>query len=263
MIDCQPKFIKKGDRFRKKPNSYEQNKYMTWDFETFPNQEGQAVPYAIGLRHGVEESYFKSDPGVVVKIFYLADYTGDSLNVRVKAMVADFMAYIIQPCFSGYRVYAHNFGRFDGPILLNYVDLELYKIKPIYSNNILYQLSVSGSPCKIPCKIYMRDSLLLMPGSLDKLARGLGVKTKKGDFPHSFACEENLNYKGVSPCGSSESWDFRVELESYLKDDVNALFEIFHEFCSVLARQLGVDALKSLTAPALALETYIEKYSTM
>jgi hypothetical protein len=120
----------------------------------------------------------------------------------------------------------------------------------------LYQikLSVKG------IGVYLRDSYLLAPGSLKGLACSYGVSTQKGEFPHDFSSFERLNYKGVSPCGLIQDWDFKEELLKYLKADVDSLYEVLILYRQTYSGLFGLDALNSLTAPALAYKAFRQKY---
>ena len=128
------------------------------------------------------------------KCFYLTDYPG------VQEMFNDFMDFLLKPEFSGFKCYAHNFSKYDGPIATGYICNYVDKVKPIYSHNKLYELVVRRGRCKV----ILRDSLLLAPASLEALSKSLGIDTLKGSFPHEFSSYENLEYMGVSPCGGME-----------------------------------------------------------
>lgn len=64
--------------------------------------------------------------------------------------------------------YFHNFSRFDGILLIKHLKVnQKYKLKPLMKKGILYELVVSISGRR---KKLFRDSLKLLPGSLNSLA---------------------------------------------------------------------------------------------
>jgi hypothetical protein len=74
--------------------------YLAYDLETFTcPKTGRQIPYAAGIRHGGALSYNDKEP--VVKMYYLADYAGESLDARVRDMLWDSVVYLFQPKFIG------------------------------------------------------------------------------------------------------------------------------------------------------------------
>ena len=50
--------------------------------------------------------------------------------------------------------------------------------------------------------ILIKDSLLLLPASLDTLCKNFQVPVSKDVFPHSFVTKERLTYVGPTPASS-------------------------------------------------------------
>ena len=183
--------------------------------------------------------------------FYLTEYES------VQAMIDSFVELLLEPRFHGFICYAHNFSKFDGPIVLGHLSANKdITLKPIYSGNKLYELVIR----KGARRVKLRDSLNLAAGSLASLAKSFNVPTKKGEFPHEFSSPETLNYKGVSPCGLIEDWCFKSELLSYLRADVDALYEVMIELIQKLGKELNHDITQHLTASSVALGVFRSKF---
>lgn len=112
-------------------------------------------------------------------------------------------------------------------------------------------------------KTKFQDSMLHLKGSLAALARGFGLETEKGFFPHLCNKEEYFNYSGPIPDKKffdlshfktqkeindfikwhdeyTGDWNFKTELRKYCRNDVliGAKFcKIYHENSIELIRQ--------------------------
>jgi hypothetical protein len=85
-------------------NSFEFNhKFITMDLETY-NDNGTLVPYAISIFDGKNYAFF-----------YLTDYKDHSDLIRASIL------YLMSRRYNGYRVYLHNFSKFDVVFLLKYL----------------------------------------------------------------------------------------------------------------------------------------------
>jgi hypothetical protein len=90
-------------------------------------------------------------------------------------------------------VYFHNLSRFDGILLLKHYALyeNMYTFKPLMRNNILYELAVYRGKKLL---LRFRDSLNLLPSSLDTLAKTLCPQLgSKGSIPHKDIRVDNLS----------------------------------------------------------------------
>ena len=123
-------------------------------------------------------------------------------------MLQATIKFLMQAKFDNYKVYFHNFSNFDGIFLLriisNLTDNEgnRVRITPIIKDGRFIEIKVYFDFSK---KIIFRDSYLLLPASLDKLAKNFNVEHKTV-FPHKFldlptGGEEDidLNYIGNVP----------------------------------------------------------------
>lgn len=179
---------------------------------------------------GGEGSYIRSSP--VRKLFYLTDYinhTCDTIYKSAANMMFDAVMSVLNIQNRGYIVYCHNLGRFDGPLLIEYLSDTNLILKPVYRNGIVYSLEVSlpialldqkqldaqkgvrGGMSKLnlqnSLKIVFHDSYLILPASLEKLAKSFNCATLKTTFPHDFITLDTINYVGTVPEGFTMSGD--------------------------------------------------------
>ena len=124
---------------------------------------------------------------------------------------------LLIPKYSGFIIYAHNLSHFDGIFLFNELsnfsdpDVET-EFNPLLKDNKFINLKFNYSPKnnkrKLKYNITFRDSLLLLPDSLETLAKNFLNKDSqmqsKSLFPYNFMnseCNKNidLHYDGLIP----------------------------------------------------------------
>jgi hypothetical protein len=123
-------------------------------------------------------------------------------------------------------------------------------------------------------KISFVDSLLLLNNNLDKLSKEFNVKTKKGQFPHSFVNRTNLKYIGKKPDISyypsiteidyknikNLNWNLKEECLQYLHYDLTSLLEILKEFSKYIFINFNSQMTEALTITRLALNIFKNKF---
>ena len=105
--------------------------------------------------------------------------------------------YLMKRKYHGYKIYHHNFDKFDSIFLLNNLINLSDKIYPILRYGNLIELRFKFNKQYI---LYFRDSYLLLTSSLSKLAKNFNVENK-GLFPFDFVNESHipLDYVGSIP----------------------------------------------------------------
>ena len=121
-------------------------------------------------------------------------------------MLIDCIKSLMLRKYHGYKIYLHNLGNFDGIFLLNifsqiknifFIWAELSdRVSPIINNGKI--ISIKFKFCNGKYTLHFRDSFLLLPSSLRKLAVAFDVEDK-GIFPYNFVQLNNLNYEGSVP----------------------------------------------------------------
>jgi hypothetical protein len=74
---------------------------------------------------------------------------------------------------------------------------EGYKLKGQWIDNSILYLKIADRKRKLTIKL--RDSIKLIPQSLDQALTGYGCVISKGMFPPKFVNKDNLNYIGAKP----------------------------------------------------------------
>lgn len=255
-IDNKCKFLTKV-----KGSSHISNKFLTLDIET-RTIDTKMIPYCI--------SVFDGEIGIS---FYLSDFTD------AEAMMKEAIYYLMRKKYNQYKVYVHNFSHFEGIFLLNILSSLSDKLKPIIRDGRIIDLPFGFGEGKTKYKLYFRDSYLLLPDSLRKLAINFRVENK-GLFPYKFVNNENipLNYQGRVPsfeafdgislqeyeeyCKefSNKSWDLRVETEKYCELDCIVLYRVIKEFNDKIFTTFRVNILKYPTLSSLAFGIYRYKF---
>ncbi|KAF3433473.1 hypothetical protein FNV43_RR24575 [Rhamnella rubrinervis] len=176
------------------------------------------VPYAVGflvVRPGDDLSP-KSKAGNGIETYFNEDYPDivfETFEERSNEMLFDFiecLVVVVRQNPSIQTVYFHNFSQFNGVLLLKYLATngEKYTIKPLMRNHMLYELVVYLDNKLL---FRLRDSLTLLTGSLNNLARNLCTQLGfKGSVPHDEVQVSNLK-------------NLRTQLLEYVKQDIRLL----------------------------------------
>ena len=169
------------------------NKFITLDLET-RTIDGIMTPYALSIYDGKEKISF-----------YLSDYSS-SENMLVAAINT-----LLRKKYNQYKIYIHNFSNFDSIFMLKVLSSMDLKIRPIIRDGRMIELKISWKKYSV----YFRDSYLLLPSSLKKLAINFGVENKD-IFPYEFVNNQDisLTYDGMIP---SINYFQNLSLEDYIK----------------------------------------------
>lgn len=224
------------------------NKYITLDIET-RTINNQVIPYCISLFDGT-----------TAWSYYLTDFNNSDLMLQaaIKSICKDR--------YNNYLVYAHNLSNFDGIFLLKNM-VNVGSLEPIIRDSKMIQL-ILNFPLKNNKngKIIFRDSLLLLPGSLRKLAQSFNVVNKSW-FPYDFVNNINipLNYEGVKPDISlwnqisveeynliPNNWNLKNETIKYCEQDCITLYNILVKFNFLIFDKFNVNINRYPTLPSLA-----------
>ena len=168
-------------------------------------------------------------------------------------------------------VYAHNFSRFDGVLILNYL-LKYGKTIPLYHNgkliSIKLKLNIKGHGNKT---IIFKDSYLMLPLSLRELCNSFKIDNSKGYFPFLL---NDLTYKGAFPKFeyftslsqteylnlknqySNKIWSFKNEAIKYCELDCVSLHQVLTKFSVLIFNEFKIDPMKVLTLPALTMKIW-------
>lgn len=175
----------------------------------------------------------------LIYTYFSEDYSGyiESFEERSKKVLFDLVFKIIalvKKDKTAKTVYFHNFSRFDGILVLKHLACHHdFKLKPLFRNNRLYELSVYSDRKLL---FRLRDSLNLLPGTLNNLAKSLCP---------TLGCKGSID-----------------QLISYMKQDILLLGGVMQKAQDIYYEQFQLDIVNKITLPSVALSMYgfIEAY---
>ena len=247
----------------KSTRNFFKEKLMTLDVETFLNSKNEMHLFCLSLYNGKNKlSYYLND----------FNSTTNLLNKVFKELFTKSN--------NGKIIYIHNSSEFDLIFLLKHlVQMSNVEINPIIKDgkfiNIDIRYRIKDSD-KLQYMLTLRDSMLILPSSLSKLATDFDIKTGKGLFPYSFVNENNLSYKGSVPefkyfdtkkitlseyeayikGYTSKLWILKKEAISYCEQDCVLLYNILNKFGNQIYKEFKVNIYLTPTLPSLAFRIY-------
>nr|YP_009690340.1 DNA polymerase family B [Fomitiporia mediterranea]QEG57120.1 DNA polymerase family B [Fomitiporia mediterranea] len=210
--------------------------------------------------------------------FYIGDYK--STNELLKAVFDK----LFSEEFNKSIVYIHNGVNFDLIFIVKFLlSLKSIEITPIYKDGKFLSLTIRYGKYKTKkgkigfhYVLTIRDSMLLLPSSLSKLAKSFDVKQQKDIFPYNFPNKNNLNYVGEVPgynffdpkkvsiedynkyveSFKGSKWNLKTETLNYCSKDCISLHQILINFCELVYNKFMVNALTCPTLPSLAFKVF-------
>lgn len=239
------------------------------DFETLllqnPDKPDESchIPYAVGylvVKPGIDmtkkdeldcTTFITEDYNIFISDFYK----------KSDKMIFDFLRRLKHAAVNNgiQDVYFHNLGGFDGIFLLRYFAKydEDYQIKTVVKNNKIYQISVYGKKnvhnnqndnkkknTKISLLYNLKDSLLLLSGSLESLAMTLCPE---------LGTKESIDHQNVRIDNLDEN---KNKLLSYMKQDIYMLGGIMLKAQEIIWNQYKIDITDCLTVSSLAMRIF-------
>ena len=191
-------------------------------------------------------------------------------------MLTNCIKSVMQRKYNNYRIYLHNFSNFDAVFLFNVLSTLTDNIKPIINDGKFVDLKFSFAQEKY--KIYFRDSLLMLPSSLNKLCKSFNVESKT-IFPYDFVCEDLIykNYVGPVPqfnkfsnisvseyhdyCKQfNNDWSLKDETIKYCVQDCKSLYLVLIKLFSENYKDCRTNGNEALTLPSLAFKNFKTKF---
>ena len=165
------------------------------------------------------------------------------------------------------NVYCHNGSGFDYIFLMTYIT-GLGKVEPIIKDSKFINLKLKWVKDKTEYSINFRDSLLMLPASLRKLAKSFNIENK-GYFPFRFVNNftVDLDYIGNTPDFSyftdlnqdeyekivSDSWNLKQEAIKYCELDCIVLYKLLIKFNELIFNKFSVNIHRFPTLSSLAM----------
>jgi hypothetical protein len=121
--------------------------------------------------------------------FYLTDFNNE------EALLKETILSLFNEKYHNFIIYIHNLSYFDGIFLLKSLSsIDDIRVKPLMKDGKIFNIELIYNGIKI----HFRDSLLILPNSLRKLAKSFNVESK-GIFPYDFSNITDLEYNGKVP----------------------------------------------------------------
>jgi hypothetical protein len=192
--------VKKSTKFfdTLKKDETKDDKLITMDLETMVVNNNH-TPFLISWFDGTE-----------VKSYYLTDYD------NVESMICTAIKDLTIRKYKNYKVYIHNFAKFDAIFILKYLN-KIGIVDPLIHNGRIISMKFTLNNYTIQFK----DSYLILQASLKNLCKSFNVENQKGIFPHNFSNINNLNYIGNVPDISYFYNLSSEEYNNYKKDFLN------------------------------------------
>jgi DNA polymerase elongation subunit (family B) len=174
------------------------------------------------INNGLEAISNAIYDGEDYKTFFITDYKNS------EEMLRDSLKYLMQDKYNNHHIYLHNFSKFDGIFLLRIIANLDAKVNVLIRDNNLLNISITFEDISIldgedktnKCTIHFHDSLLLLPSSLEKLAKNFGVESK-GSF----------DFKKINQATTNDQLNLiRDKLLDYNKQDCLVLYQVMKEF---------------------------------
>jgi len=254
-----------------KKNKNMNNRMITFDVETY-DKDGFKLPYCVCIFDGN-----------IKKSYYLTDYSNS------EELVKEALWSLIDKKYNGFKVYLHNFSKFDGVFMLRVIaELAVINktiLKPIINEgnliNIELPFGYNQEKKRYNYKISFRDSRLLLPSSLKNLSKNFNV-SNKDLFPVTFPSEERVlnNYVGEVPdynyfpnltwksdyigyrnsFNGAANWNLKEETIKYCLQDCISLYEVLTTFNKLIFELYHISVTKYSTLSSLANAIYFSNF---
>ena len=261
--EYSPKFIKKS----KLDKMFTDNIY-TADFETLTKLDDK------GKRYFEAYSVAFYD-GINSKNYYVTDF------LNWDEMMNRFFNDLFTLNLKDTDIYFHNLSGFDVNFLLKpLLNMKEVKSEIMLREDKFIQIKISYGKSSFNIK----DSLLLLPGSLNNLSKSFKIETPKEIFPRKLFEKETFPADFISDIvpdyykyfNSSEvslddynnyckqfigkSWSLKNETLKYVDIDCIALHQILIKFGNIIYDRWGIDIKHTPTLPALCFKIYKARY---
>jgi len=247
------------------------------------------------ISSGLKENFITMDLETISKSYsyFIDPKQGDE---GVRNIIYRAMKDICTRKYKGYKIYLHNFSKFDAIFLIKYLVM-IGDCEPIIHKGKIISFSFRPNWKKDFGKVTFYDSYLLLTSSLKKLGKSFSVETVKSIFPFKL---NDINYKGDVPdyCYFSpisvveykdyikkykdnicdfispeeyqnykdnfkkggKIWNFKAESIKYCALDCKTLFQILQKFNKQIFERFGLNIVDSPTLPSLAYNIFRSVY---
>jgi hypothetical protein len=255
------KVIKKSKPIEKiNVNKSLDSRIITMDLETILI-DNVHVPYLL--------SWFD---GNTTNSYFIESLDPVTIEFEILRMIKDAIEDICIRKYKNYKVYFHNFSKFDGYFLVKYLS-KIGFCDPIIHKGRIISVSFNYNDINIVFK----DSYLLLPSSLRKLGNSFKVDSPKGIFPYllsdidyigdipDFKYFSNISindYNKYKDSFNNKTWIFRDEAIRYCELDCISLYQILSKFNTLIFDRFKLNINNYPTLPSLSFAIFRSQYLT-
>lgn len=231
------------------------------DTETYLSDDNVQKIYALG---------FKTVLADKCNMYYI----GKDLDSR--KIVLEMVNELLRSKYSKIKFYCHNLGGYDIVFILkilneyNENNVDKYDLSTILRDDVIIKITIRKNSNKLEI-VY---SYCILTSSLSNLGKDFETKIRKTYFPYKFSTEQNLFYIGDTPSISfykdipkeeynklfSKSWDFKASTLSYLKDDLDSLYEVLSKANKQIHKDYNISIMEGNTISSLAMKLYLNQF---
>jgi len=208
--------------------------------------------------------------GSIKKSYFINNLDPVTIELEILRMINRAVEDICIRKYNSYKVYLHNFSKFDGYFLVKYL-AKIGTCDPIINKGKIISVNFNYNDINITFK----DSYLLLPSSLKKLGKSFNIKSLKGIFPYSLS---DINYNGIVPDFKyfnnitiddynkykdsfiNKTWNFKKEAVKYCQLDCISLYEILIKFNKLIFDSFKLNINKYPTLPSLSFAIFRSQY---
>jgi hypothetical protein len=215
------------------------------DFETIIHSSQHYVTCYSIVYYSKKESEIKFK-NRIIDVFDQHFNLIDASNVLLTSFFKDIFE--LSTTTDSNLIYFHNLSKFDGIFLVHhFIKLNGLKMEIITRENTIYEIVFKDKNNK---RIKIRDSFLLFPSSLDKMAKTFLAQGKLCYQKHNAILSDYLNP------------EFRDSLIKYCLNDALILAKSFKKYREMIFDNFQIDILSCITLPSLAFKIFRSKYYT-
>ena len=253
------KIIKKSKSIEKvKENKNLDKNIITMDLETVL-VDNIHIPYLL--------SWFD---GSISKSYLIESLDPVTIDLEILRMINRAITDLCIRKYRNYKIYLHNFSKFDGYFLVKYL-AKIGTCDPIINKGKIISVNFNYNDINITFK----DSYLLLPSSLRKLGKSFNIKSLKGLFPYALS---DINYNGNVPDFKyfnnitiddynkykdsfiNIKWNFKNEAIKYCQLDCKSLYQILIKFNNLIFDRFKLNINKYPTLPSLSFAIFRSQY---
>lgn len=242
--------------------------FITMDIETLSNYktnknsiltpargEVTLLPYLLCWYDGFKDKRYFIDPSL-----------GDE---RIRDIIYRAMKDICTRKYKGYKIYLHNFSKFDAIFLIKHL-INIGDCDPVIHKGKIISFSFRPNWKKDFGSVTFLDSYLLLPNSLKKLGDSFETTTTKSIGAANPILLNDINYRGAVPAYKyfkntsledynayketykNKIWDFKTESIKYCLIDCISLYQVLIKFNKLIFSRFKLNITDSPTLPSLA-----------